>query len=636
MKEIKLWETKQKDNYIFFNDIDSYFKYLEENNLEIKFITKNIYTPGDITEDILDNVALRNNNRITYTDEEHPIAAYKNDYGSTYISPSFYEEHKEEFINYALNKFKKDLENNKSSINIPDFIFSEKIIDEILKEDGYNNNYHINECTNNFDISDKLKQKIKDNHLQLRVFYRQKDSEEISTKYIIGYNTMKDLKETPTLRLEMPIDNETIANLIYVNPSATITIRANAKLKIDELAYFKSIINVLNELNTHNKNYNIKIEFKNRELLRISNMLNMIPNNINLTLVDNKFNNYDLETYKKEEEKIEKLISPIRDSNLSPFEKYLAVYDIVKKFKPYKENVENPEQARDLCYILNEENEYIVCVGFANLLEELLYRVGINNKRISASVDVSYDKGYSMEEVNLDNVGHARNIILLNDDKYNIHGIYLSDSTWDNDLENDYYLNALMTFDRKKEAYRLERLTDEDLLFDFHDFEEFKEKLNYLLKTDLQNNINNKYAKTFEKRLINSYLSIYHKIMNILKELDYDKYVYFYDKYQEKFSNTNTNLTEYESIANSFLTEYGMYVLPISNNKVNLKTIIMASANVKKELNNMSDEEIKKWLEETTELNTNHETKAFPYKYNPENKTEAYLLDASTEQKHTK
>ena len=50
----------------------------------------------------------------------------------------------------------------------------------------------------------------------------------------------------------------------------------------------------------------------------------------------------------------------------------------------------------------------------------------------------------------------------------------------------------------------------------------------------------------------------------------------------------------------------------------------------------MTDEELKKWLEETTELNTNYETNSFPYKYNPENKTEAYLLDASTEQKHTK
>ena len=59
---------------------------------------------------------------------------------------------------------------------------------------------------------------------------------------------------------------------------------------------------------------------------------------------------------------------------------------------------------------------------------------------------------------------------------HNIHGFYIADSTWDNDLDNDLYSNSIMTFDRKKEAYRMELLNDIDLLFDFHDLNEFKQK----------------------------------------------------------------------------------------------------------------------------------------------------------------
>ena len=43
----------------------------------------------------------------------------------------------------------------------------------------------------------------------------------------------------------------------------------------------------------------------------------------------------------KEEAKLEKLISPVKNSNLSPFEKYIAIYNIVKNFKEYNEAPNN-------------------------------------------------------------------------------------------------------------------------------------------------------------------------------------------------------------------------------------------------------------------------------------------------------
>lgn len=101
---------------------------------------------------------------------------------------------------------------------------------------------------------------------------------------------------------------------------------------------------------------------------------------------------------------------------------------------------------------------------------------------ISVGVDTSYDDGFTTEDKPTNIEGHQRNIIKNDDNKYNIHGIFIADATWDNHMKYDLYANASMTFDRKKEAERLEKLNDYDLLLDFHNFEEFTKKLNFFLK----------------------------------------------------------------------------------------------------------------------------------------------------------
>ncbi len=123
-----------------------------------------------------------------------------------------------------------------------------------------------------------------------------------------------------------------------------------------------------------------------------------------------------------------------------------------------------------------------------------------------------------VEEKPVEYAGHARTIVNLDDDKYNIHGIYLADATWDNTMDSDIYLNSLMTFDRKKEARRLERLNNIDLLFDFHNFTEFSQKIDYLIKKIGKENI---FYKT-DNPINYSYKEIYNTITKILKEIDYE------------------------------------------------------------------------------------------------------------------
>ena len=90
MEKINLWESANKNNYLFFTDIESFFKYLDDNNLPLLFTTKDTYNPNDIPENTIDNSALVNNIEMTYTDIEHPIAIDKQIIDPSFINPLFF------------------------------------------------------------------------------------------------------------------------------------------------------------------------------------------------------------------------------------------------------------------------------------------------------------------------------------------------------------------------------------------------------------------------------------------------------------------------------------------------------------------------------------------------------------------
>lgn len=378
------------------------------------------------------------------------------------------------------------------------------------------------------------------------------------------------------------------------------------------------MIKICNILKTHNKTYNIQISINNRELLKQSGILH--TPNINFTIYNDLYE-YKQDEYLKEEEQLDKLIEPIKNTNLSPYEKYLAVYNIVKQFKPYKENNENKEEARDLRYILN--NEYIVCVGFAKLLTTLLDKVGIPAMNISARVDTSYDEGFTMEAIPTHTEGHQRNLIKIDDDKYNIHGIFLADATWDNDMQNDLYLQSSMTFARIKEAQRLETLQDYDLLLDFHNFEEFTQKLNFFLKKQVRDNL--RKEKTYQNKLTDAYITAYKKIMEILSKLEHSKFLEFYNKYDKQISKYNISLKELEDIYTDFLTEYAKYILPLSNKKIDNQTLYNAITNIKKIINKQTENDISNSLNQIKQIHEEDENMIFPYEYNPNNEIPNYL-----------
>lgn len=114
--------------------------------------------------------------------------------------------------------------------------------------------------------------------------------------------------------------------------------------------------------------------------------------------------------------------SLIEGSNLSPIEQIAYVYDILKTMQ-YHENQEDKNRSRNLHTIITDGN--IVCQGYASFAKQLLSELGIKCVNV----------GVTCLRENKDPDFHARNFVRVDDDKYNIHGIFSLDVTWDSDKD---------------------------------------------------------------------------------------------------------------------------------------------------------------------------------------------------------
>lgn len=112
------------------------------------------------------------------------------------------------------------------------------------------------------------------------------------------------------------------------------------------------------------------------------------------------------------------LIKDVKDKNYSPAEKLFYAYNIVKS-RIYKKEEKHEDEtiSRNLAEILKCKK--IVCEGFANFLLGLCEVLEIPTEKI---IWIHKSKRKA---------GHDTVAVYLNDEKYNIHGIYAIDPTWD-------------------------------------------------------------------------------------------------------------------------------------------------------------------------------------------------------------
>ena len=169
---------------------------------------------------------------------------------------------------------------------------------------------------------------------------------------------------------------------------------------------------------------------------------------------------------------IDDFVSEVKSLNLSPIEQLMYVYDWVRD-RVYKMEDKTDEKAvsRDLSSALLSGK--IVCLGYSNIFN-------IVAKKLGFSSEVFY-----LENKTNEKRGHSRNIVYIKDDKYDIDGVYLFDTTWDSKKDGNSFLNKYLYFvktfyELKSIDERMNLVSTDYSLLDDHTFtsiiESFEEK----------------------------------------------------------------------------------------------------------------------------------------------------------------
>ncbi len=172
----------------------------------------------------------------------------------------------------------------------------------------------------------------------------------------------------------------------------------------------------------------------------------------------------NLENFQKVLDIIDNIVIEIKKLHLSPLETVLYVYDLVRERK-YQEESSNEyhTKSRDLASVLLGDK--IVCAGFVNLFNTILEKLDI--KCIPFRL-LSTIKGEDH---------HVQSLVLIDDPKYAVNGLYLFDPTGECKENDNSYLSSYYNFAKtSREMNILYENSDLEPYYPFLD----KEKINYL------------------------------------------------------------------------------------------------------------------------------------------------------------
>lgn len=592
MKQVNLWETNS--NLItYFNTVQDVIKYIKENEkVGFSVIDKNGLQDG-ITSTFFTDAVYRNakeqNVEITCVDENHPF--FYDNFENMYFSKAFFNENKDIIINTIEEVMLK-----KEHVHVSKYTYSEDLIKRLS----------LTATSIYFDegivISEEIKNILKNKRIDS---YTYKDGKkvEISTSKILGKSYEDVISDDSEITIFSNVTD--LENLKYIPEHKIIRIKqANAFADDSELSEnYDGLYNIISKLRENGQNNKVFISVKNRSAFSKSKLYN---SNFDINVDGIDLETYKLTELKKEDELLDLMVKNIKSKDYSPFEKYIAAYNIVKKFKSYLENENDKSEARYIKKLLN--NDYMVCVGYAKLLEELLRRLEIKTYDYSVSTDLSYDEGFTVEEKPVNFGAHARVIVKLEDPKYGINGFYVADPTWDNDLEKDYYNHALMSFDKTSKEKRMFRLSNEDLIMNVNNMEEFSLKANFLID-HLKSSPFNKTSDEKEKET-SAIRSLVNIINNILISLVPEKHMELKKQYPDLLKR-DLDLKK----VNEFITKAGEIFTSNLGKDVSINTIIEAASVVNKDVFGFNDEQANAYQEQLLQMNIERDKLKFPYYY---------------------
>lgn len=539
------------------------------------------------------------NNVIKYvrTDINNPLTL--ND-GELFINPDYYEKNRQK-INDILCSYFRNCEEEFITICDSDLI-NDDVIDSIVSNQNMKKvelkeytltveDYHKFKAANikidSKDVCDELKENF-DEIIQYNC-----------NRPLLHFNRYEHLLTSANISIGSSLTNEELENLKYINSDAEIV------LAIDDYEYILPICTRLKELNKSNV---ITIKIKDKKKFNEVILGNRLDGD-NIYVKTPNYETVPLKDYLRGEQKLYDMIKGAE--KLSPFEKYVYAYNAVKQFKKYKENENDKMSARNLYQLL--ENDYMVCVGYSVLFGDLLDKLNIENTELSAGVDTSYDD-VDQNETNFDKAiltnchGHSRRYVHLVDQKYGIDGYYVSDPTWDNDLELDYYNYMILTDEEVSVAKRYLHMSMNEI-FNVHTINEFIEKFEAIIKHPRYD-----YQELFAN--INFGIST-------LEKIDTEAY----DRLKSKYSFIGESSREWPDDLTDLIYDLGNEIVSKVNKPLDGNLIFKAVENLYRTAYGYSGEALDTKMKEIREINAKRQEIAFPkrYKINIDGEMEVYM-----------
>ncbi len=229
---------------------------------------------------------------------------------------------------------------------------------------------------------------------------------------------------------------------------------------------------------------------------KLVKILSEVTFNKNIRFLD-KYNRHSKLTQKELKdvyEIIERIVKIIKQYDFSPLEQLLFIFDSIRE-KIYRENESHSSnESRDFYKIV--KGNYIVCEGYFNLVSSICTALNIENEAI-----IWQKNGKST---------HVSNLIYLNDNKYNIHGIYDMDITasYKRNEEDTEYLNnygfALVPFEiscyiKKKRDYELFGDRSQDNIVKY--IYDYKKRLDKMTQQGIPDSIKSDFHKVLLERI---------------------------------------------------------------------------------------------------------------------------------------
>ena len=544
-------------DYIFTDNITDLINFIKEKDYYVADIeVKDSYSLNDDATSNLDMIFLEDNLSVKYTDETHPIIIYPYSTFPVVVFPDFFNKYKDLLLKI---KTEQDIEKIQGKKNA-----RRKVESTIIINEKFNNlvdiiDYIDDDCNcliriENIKLDDVILKKLRSKKINIEYFDENDKKTIISSKYAILYYTYESLKEYKKIIIDETITARDISNLLLV-PDDTIIEWKFSGDSIIKSEDYNSIEKALDYLEKNGKKNTVRIHVPKRVPFSQTNLYLKSYQNPRV-IVHNGESDYTLYSYVENDLYLSYLVNDIKNSNLTPYEKYMQVYNLVKNFKPYRDNPDDTAAPRSLKYIV--DNEYMVCSGFASLLIALLEKVGIDAYYYSVKVQ---EKGN--EE---DYFGHARVIVNLIDDKYRINGYYIADPTWDNSFKYNFLTHSTITFEESSQENETFKDNLESELFNVKSIWEYIERVKKILNKDNDDSIEFRYKDLVQK------------ILDIFKNLNPSYYELLQKEHQDlmiDMKSFNSNFDE--NIYKAFILEIGSHILTKTNKIVYRQKVVQAS-----------------------------------------------------------